>query len=855
MSHRQKILIVSNGPVPIIGSSVVEGGGIRCWTLFQGLTSHKIECVIAVPKIFDSPETDAVKPYENVIDLLKLAEDCTAVIFNYASGNLVLELFEKLPKNIIRIADLYVPIHIEVAAREVSDEKLLSEVLSFQHSAYFWEKTLLVSDLFIVASAAQRHYYLGLLAGIHALNPENYRDLQIIEVPQGPIEKPFQVENIKIKNTKTILWWGGFYPWFDASQIRELAEVLAKNDSLVKIQVVGGSNPFVTNKFFLEHIQNNLELLKGLPNVEILPWVPYADRESIFANVDAILMMNKMGFENELSFRTRLIDVVEFAKPLISNGGDPFSEKIIDAGGGFKVENSAKILANFISNELSKSKIMKASDALLSLRNELNSHSCIADLVDILKFQSLTKTKKFQLVVEKNPEKNKKFAFAKEKRISLVQLITFTTSFARVYGIKTTLLKIINKFNFASFLRILKAISSTEYHETIMKSKSEKFKLWFQSVTTIRPSTSSPNLVIIFHQIDRSGATLIGVEIAKLLSSNYKTAPIILTPNVQDPDLLSEIEALGLNVRVINPLSNINRILRNNDVLINSCAVPSLWISESLSSHNSNNLRKIGFFVHENEPDLFLNKKVSTSLKKATTKGLRIFTPSKGTQSQVKLLYSLGIDSTIIKNKVECAPSKPLDYTPEFIDLVIVGPTVDTRKRQLDILFAVHLAQNKTVGAGYRKIRIKFLGITNDTIGEELRRLATELLLPESYKIMGRLPKKSLLYELSECNVVVSLAINESFGLYIAEAMSAGAVVVRTKISGFEETVDEGINGYGIEASISELASVLEFLADKSKMSNEELLLMMKHSQEKVKPFMESNFSPIIELFQEIPIK
>ena len=853
MSRRLKILIVSNGPVPIIGSSVVEGGGIRCWTLFQGLTSHQIECVIAVHKIFGLTETDTVKNYENVNDLLKLAEDCTAVIFNYASGNLVLELFEKLPKNTIRIADLYVPIHIEVAAREVSDDKLQAEVLGFQHSAYFWEKTLLVADLFIVASAAQRHYYLGLLAGIHALNPENYRDLQIIEVPQGPIEKPIQVEKSTSKNTKTILWWGGFYPWFDASQIRELANLLVENDPLAKIQVVGGSNPFVTNTVFLEHIHTNLELLKGLPNVEILPWVPYADRKSIFANVDAVLMMNKIGFENELSFRTRLIDVVEFAKPLITNGGDPFSEKILDAGGGFKVENNAKILANFISNELGVSKMLIATEALLNLRTEIDSNSCVASLAEILKFQDLTKTKKFQLVVEKNHGPNRKVESSKKKSVSFLRLFILLTSYTRAYGIKVTLvkiLKILKNLNFDNFERILRATSFGENNQTFRKLKVQKFTSRFKSVLKVRRSTSNPNLIVILHQIDRSGACLIGVEISKLLSSNYKNPPVILSPTVQDPKLLTEIKALGLDVRVINPLLNINRLLSNNDVFINSCAVPMLWISQSLIAHNRNNVRKIGFFVHENEPDIFLNHKVATSLYKATTEGLKVFVPSKGTQSQMKLLHGLGIESTIVKNRVDLAPAKSSDYKPDFIDIAIVGPTNDDRKRQLDILVAVHDAQKMAIGNGFREIRVKFLGITNDPIGAELKRLANEVLLPKSYKIMGKLTKQSLLAELSECNVVVSLAKNESFGLYIAEAMSAGAIVVRTKISGFEETVDEGKNGYGIKASISELASVLELLADKSKMPNIELLKMMEHSKEKIRPFVESTFSQIIDLFE-----
>ena len=185
----------------------------------------------------------------------------------------------------------------------------------------------------------------------------------------------------------------------------------------------------------------------------------------------------------------------------------------------------------------------------------------------------------------------------------------------------------------------------------------------------------------------------------------------------------------------------------------------------------------------------------------------------------------------------------------EAIDIVLVGPTNDFRKRQLDVLISVHKAQIKVLDSKgtHRPIRVKFIGIGNDPTGNELKRLAEQLLMPSSYEIFGRLEKKKTLELISESNVVVSLSSNESFGLYIAEAMTTGAIVLRTNVSGHKEMLKDSINGFTLDGTIEDLAEKLLYISDTTKFSNEMFDQFMENSITIVEPYTEVNYISMFE--------
>jgi glycosyltransferase involved in cell wall biosynthesis len=832
-----KILLVSNGPVPNESNNVVEGGGIRVWHLHNGLTANGLDCDIAVPKWAASEFSPGVISYDSFNHLFLISQDYEAVISNYAMGEIALDLFRKLPEKIIRVADLYVPIHVEVMARNVPAHQMKDEALSFERSRILWEQTLLHSDIYLVTSKEQRTYYYGLLSGLHIVNPENFDEIKMYEVPQAVIHSSSQnLERRKFNpNHLKILWWGAFYPWFDATKIGEIATKLLEIGKSVELQIVGAINPFVTYPHFKELAESQVEKLKNYPNITFIPWVNYSEREAVFRNADAALIFNKIGAENEISWRTRLLDCIEFEIPILTNGGDPFGELIISNGGGFRVAAEPQDVVDLLTSVGFEKSLEVASLGLNAMKTKFNSKTASTELSSFLISEEFSATdwSKSRLNRKLNYERNWKEKSTVGFRVRLIHAYYYYKRHG-FYIFSKHLTK-----------RVLFMIDVNVIADLFKKRLFTNIQL--PGLNFVKAEGDSKGFVILLHQLDRSGAVLAGIDIFKHLSEFYQGASYIVTPSIDDKTLLYELEDCGYNVILIDRFANIKPFFIQNDLMMNSAAVPQYWMRQVLKKIGSDN--KVSFFLHENEPQEFLNKTVSKSIKSALKGNFRVFVPSIGTARKLTIHEGMGISSTVEKLKVSPAIEKALNYEPNAVDVCIVGSTNDSRKRLLDVLFAVHLAQKSHNPATDRLITVSFIGITDDPIGQELTRLAESLLSPGSYRIFPKLPHVEVLNEISKCNVVVSLSKNESFGLYIAEAMSSGAVVVRTAVSGFEETVREGINGFEIPATIEGLVNQLKYISNKDYFSNDEFKVMMENSKSLIKPFIDSQYAQISDYY------
>jgi hypothetical protein len=54
--------------------------------------------------------------------------------------------------------------------------------------------------------------------------------------------------------------------------------------------------------------------------------------------------------------------------------------------------------------------------------------------------------------------------------------------------------------------------------------------------------SDSKNFVLILHQLDRSGAVLVALDIYANLMKHFYGSKLILTPTINDDSLLSEVE-------------------------------------------------------------------------------------------------------------------------------------------------------------------------------------------------------------------------------------------------------------------------------------------------------------------------
>ena len=357
-------------------------------------------------------------------------------------------------------------------------------------------------------------------------------------------------------------------------------------------------------------------------------------------------------------------------------------------------------------------------------------------------------------------------------------------------------------------------------------------------------------LLVIHHQTDKSGAPLVGIEMAKALHLSSKHTVTIVSGSPIDLDLQEELRASGIDLIPRLNHESIKDLLSDSDFIINSSATSENWILDALDHLEKNQEVRGSFFIHENEPNLFLSEDVAAKVGTLSKVRLRVFVPSVGAQKKISEIYKNTINLTVQNYKVSNVPIKQLDRKIDVINVALVGPTGDFRKRHIDVILATAMAIRSNPSEA-REINLKLIGIGDDLIGSEVRRLARELIPGENLEIFGRLPKKQVLDILSLCNTVVSLADNESFGLYLAEAMTGGAVVLRTQISGYHEQVIENVNGYGLVNPIFDLSQRLLDLASREVTSDDQLFRMLESSIQISQKFVDSNYEDVLKHFSQ----
>lgn len=353
----KKCLLFSIGPIPSNNYPVAEGGGLRCRGLAQGLIKNGHEVTVATQDIWPQAgdENDlGVEIINWSLDdknqFSQVIKSYDAIIISYCAGTVTDWVVECIPDNVQLILDCYVPIYVEVSARDSKDKN--TEYYSYNNDIISWGRAIGRGDLILCASSSQKEFYMGVLSALGRINPLTYSENIIIVVPFGVDEHAPKInkspirslEQIK-KNDFVVLWFGGLYPWFSIiGLIKALEHLQNKVDSYkYKLVVVGGKNPFNNHPDFVSQYRQVLDYCNGRGIIDkyvfFKDWVDYQDRFDWYNDADVIISLNKPGNENRLSWRTRVMDYVWGGRPIITNGGDPLSEYLIKNEAALRIDD------------------------------------------------------------------------------------------------------------------------------------------------------------------------------------------------------------------------------------------------------------------------------------------------------------------------------------------------------------------------------------------------------------------------------------------------------------------------------------------------------------------------------------
>jgi glycosyltransferase involved in cell wall biosynthesis len=294
--------------------------------------------------------------------------------------------------------------------------------------------------------------------------------------------------------------------------------------------------------------------------------------------------------------------------------------------------------------------------------------------------------------------------------------------------------------------------------------------------------------------------------------------------------------------------------LRPDDfVLMNTVAIYDNYRDFILLWLKNKRLKHAYWFIHEDISQLpvihkeFLDKNNIKQIHGLINDNkLSILVPSLRTKNEYDQLLDTSLVNNInlhvdINNKFKIKRTQK-EY--DRIDFLISGTPADGRKGQVLALSAfTYFYYNYFLKkpSEYRDFKLHLVAIGDDYISQQIKWIC-ESLLSDHSAIYPSLPKEEALEITSMCNVVICCSLNETFGLYVAEAMLMGHVVLRNNSAGVDEQLVNGENGYLIDhKDIKHFAKIIDKILNK-KTSNSSLQNMGKTSQIMISKYSKNNY-------------
>jgi GT2 family glycosyltransferase/glycosyltransferase involved in cell wall biosynthesis len=334
--ERRRILVATGDVL----EEKMAGPAIRAWQIASALSrEHDVQLVTTSACTLDHPRFRVRKV--SAREFPRAVDWCDVLI---VQGHL-LHWHPVLRHNHkVVVVDLYDPFHLEVlelARGQNPDDRLFVS----RSSTEVVNEQLERGDFFLCASEKQRDFWLGHLASVGRINPVTYDnnerlDSLIAVVPFGISDTPPQHTRPVLRGVvpgiasddKVILWGGGVYSWFDPLTLLRAVDKLRRLAPNVRLYFLGlrHPNPDVGEMPITAETTALADEL-GLTGTHVFfnqGWVPYDDRQNYLLEATIGVSTHLDHVETAFSFRTRVLDYLWAALPIVATAGDSLAEVI-----------------------------------------------------------------------------------------------------------------------------------------------------------------------------------------------------------------------------------------------------------------------------------------------------------------------------------------------------------------------------------------------------------------------------------------------------------------------------------------------------------------------------------------------
>lgn len=335
--HPRRILIITGDRL----GTKMAGPAIRCWEMATVLSDAGCEVTLASisePEKFSNDFKVTGVNEAGGIDVLLNSTD--VVIFQ---GFVMFHYPQIIDLEIPVLVDLYDPFHIE-AMTQRKHELDWQRYATANSDRQIIDDQLRRGDFFVCASEKQRDLWLGHLAMVKRINPATFDadeslrsliDVAPFGMPTIPPSKHTDrvlrgvVDGIN-DDDFLLVWGGGIYNWFDPLTLINAVAKVVKTRPNVKLWFMGSAHPNPdVPKMQMSANAFNLADELGLLGTHVFfneGWIDYDHRADYLLEANVGVSTHFEHLETRYSYRTRILDYIWSALPIIATEGDTLSD-------------------------------------------------------------------------------------------------------------------------------------------------------------------------------------------------------------------------------------------------------------------------------------------------------------------------------------------------------------------------------------------------------------------------------------------------------------------------------------------------------------------------------------------------
>jgi glycosyltransferase involved in cell wall biosynthesis len=331
----------------------MPGPAIRAWELARAL-GEDLDVVLASTVSVSGSHPNAELRLAEGAAIKELVDQADVVFAPSALVYMAAELRETDHPVAVDIYDPYHLENLEMGGGDRPEGERAEEDRAVTRLAGVANAGLRRGDFFTCASERQRDFWLGSLSALGRVNPYNYLGDPLLAelvsvVPFGLPGEPPRRRGPGLRGVvpgigpedKVVLWGGGVYNWLDPISLLRAVDRLSRRIPELRLVFLGmrHPNPAVPAMRVAAQLQE-LSGKLGLTGKHVFfnaGWAPYDKRADFLLDADVAVSTHLDHIETRYSFRSRVLDYLWAARPMVLTAGDVLAEEVADAGLGIAV--------------------------------------------------------------------------------------------------------------------------------------------------------------------------------------------------------------------------------------------------------------------------------------------------------------------------------------------------------------------------------------------------------------------------------------------------------------------------------------------------------------------------------------